>query len=580
MYRAFPRSLVLCLLLLLAAGVVVPAAASTVRTPGRAATPVPAGSGSGSSSITRDQFRQQLLAKFPMEQSARKGGQLILGEATDISTVNGILSSDFPTFYATGAIYESLVSGSPIDGSIVPGLADSWDVAPDGLTYIFHLNKKAAWHDGTDLTADDVVFSFQSVLDPNTGSFYSTTVNEAVASVRAIDADTVEIAARDKLVSFLYDGPGTVLVMPKHLWQDVGTESWSVDPGSTGQDPNRVIGTGPFRFKEWVYGDHVTLTRNDAYYDQVPNIDEFILRVLPDENAATQALIADETDVLEIIPPGQVENVQNTGDHKVDVYDLLSSTFYAYNVDPEKTTLFEDQRVRQALFQALDRHAITDTIFLGYGEVATGPQPKLSPAYAPDRMTAQYPFDPEKAKQLLAAAGWTDSDDDGLVDKDGTKMEFTLLLGEGGSTVEQMATYMQQAWSEVGAKVKVDLVPGGTLLEALDAREFDVALVAFNFGPDGSQGALFGCDAYETGFNFSRYCNPKYDELEQQQKREFDPAKRRDLLIEQSNLVWNDLPVGMIRFGVGRTGYTTRLHNFYPNGYAFLWSLPWVWLEE
>jgi len=275
-----------------------------------------------------------------------------------------------------------------------------------------------------------------------------------------------------------------------------------------------------------------------------------------------------------------VENVQNTGDHKVDVYDLLSSTFYAYNVDPEKTTLFEDQRVRQALFQALDRHAITDTIFLGYGEVATGPQPKLSPAYAPDRMTAQYPFDPEKAKQLLAAAGWTDSDDDGLVDKDGTKMEFTLLLGEGGSTVEQMATYMQQAWSEVGAKVKVDLVPGGTLLEALDAREFDVALVAFNFGPDGSQGALFGCDAYETGFNFSRYCNPKYDELEQQQKREFDPAKRRDLLIEQSNLVWNDLPVGMIRFGVGRTGYTTRLHNFYPNGYAFLWSLPWVWLEE
>lgn len=580
MYRALPQSLVLCLLLLLAASAVVPAAASTVQTPARAATPVPAGSGSGSSSITRDQFRQQLIATFPMAPPARKGGQLILGESTDISTVNGILSSDFPTFYVTGAIYESLVSGSPIDGSIVPGLADSWDVAPDGLSYTFHLNNKAAWHDGTDLTADDVVFSFQSVLDPNTGSFYSTTVNEAVASVRAIDADTVEIVARDKLVSFLYDGPGTVLIMPKHLWQDVGTESWSVDPGSTGQDPSRVIGTGPFRFKEWVYGDHVTLTRNDAYYDQVPTIDEFILRVLPDENAATQALIADETDVLEIIPPGQVENVQNTGGHKVDVYDLLSSTFYAYNVDPEKTTLFEDQRVRQALFQALDRQAITDTIFLGYGEVATGPQPKLSPAYAPDRMTAQYPFDPEKAKQLLAAAGWTDSDDDGLVDKGGTKMEFTLLLGEGGSTVEQMATYMQQAWSEIGAKVKVDLVPGGTLLEALDAREFDIALIAFNFGPDGSQGALFGCDAYETGFNFSRYCNPTYDDLEQQQKREFDQTKRRDLLIQQSNLVWNDLPVGMIRFGVGRTGYTTRLHNFYPNGYAFLWSLPWVWLEE
>ncbi len=580
MHRWSRRTPLALLVLLLVTIVLLPVSSSGAVLRAQPATPAAVSRGSGSSSITREQFRQQLLSQFPMQQPARQGGQVILGESTDISTLNGILSSDFPTFYVTGAIYEALVSGSPIDGSIVPGLADSWDVAADGITYTFHLNKQAAWHDGIDLTADDVLFSFQSVLDPNTGSFYSTTVNDAVASVRAIDPDTVEIVARDKLVSFLYDGPGTVLIMPKHLWQDVGTESWSIDPGSTGQDPNRVVGTGPFRFKEWVYGDHVTLIRNDAYYDQVPTIDEFILRVLPDENAATQALIAGETDVLEIIPPGQVENVRNTGEHQVDVYDLLSSTFYAYNVDPEKTLLFQDQRVRQALFQALDRRAITDTIFLGYGEVAIGPQPKLSPAYAPDRMTAQYPFDAEQAKQLLAAAGWTDSDDDGLVDKDGTKLEFTLLLGEGGSTVEQLATYMQQAWSEIGVKVKVDLVPGGTLLEALDAREFDIALIAFNFGPDGSQGALFTCDAYETGFNFSRYCNPGYDALDQQQKREFDPAQRNDLLIEQSNLVWNDLPVGMIRFGVGRTGYTTRLHNFYPNGYAFLWSLPWVWLEE
>jgi peptide/nickel transport system substrate-binding protein len=418
------------------------------------------------------------------------------------------------------------------------------------------------------------------VLDPNTGSLYATTVNDAVETVRAVDPDTVEIKAKDKLVTFLYDAPGTVLIMPQHLWQDVGTESWSVDPGSTGQDPSRVVGTGPFKFKEWAYGDHVTLVRNDAYYDQVPNIDEFVLRVLPDENAAVQALVTGETDVLEIIPPSQVDEVEETGEHAVEVYDLLSATFYAYNLDPEVTPLFQDKAVRQALFQALDRDGITESIFLGFGEAAVGPQPKLSPAYAPDRMTAEYPFDPEAAKKLLADAGWTDSNDDGTVDKDGEELEFSMLLAEGSGTVEQMATYMQEAWGEVGADVEIEEVPGGTLLEALDARDFELALVAFNFGPDGGQGPLYTCDAYDASFNFMRYCNPEYDELEQQQRREFDRGKRIDLLVQQANLVWSDLPVGMMRFGVGRTGYTTRLHNFYPNGYAFLWSLPYVWLEE
>ncbi|MBA3642845.1 MAG: hypothetical protein H0W59_02110, partial [Chloroflexia bacterium] len=213
--------------------------------------PAPAPTGS-TSSMSRDAFRQQLLQTFPMEQPATQGGTLVVGDQGDISTVNGILSADTQSFLITGAIYETLVGGSPIDGQIVPALADSWEMSADGLVYTFHLNTNAKWHDGTDLTAEDVAFSFSAVLDPNTGSLYTTTVNDAVASYRVIDADTFEITARDRLVSFLYDAPGTVAIMPRHIWQSVGFESWSVDGGSTGLDPTRVIGTGPFRFVEWV----------------------------------------------------------------------------------------------------------------------------------------------------------------------------------------------------------------------------------------------------------------------------------------------------------------------------------------
>lgn len=544
-----------------------------------AAAQTPPAPSESTASISRDAFRQQLLQTFPMEQPARQGGTLVVGDQGDISTVNGILSADAQSFLITGAIFETLVGGSPIDGQIVPALADSWEISADGLTYTFHLNQNAKWHDGTDLTAEDVAFSFGAVLDPNTGSLYTTTVNDAVASYRVIDPDTFEITARDRLVSFLYDAPGTVAIMPKHIWQSVGLESWSVDGGSTGLEPERVVGTGPFRFVEWVQGDHVTIGKNPDYYEVVPSIDQLIYRTLPDENAAVQSLITGDSDVLQIIPPAQVEAVEQTGNHSVSVYDLLDLTFFAFNLDPDQSPLFQDPKVRQALFQAIDRDTITETIFLGYGEAAIGTQPKLAPAYAPDRITTQYPFDPEAARALFAEAGWQLNDDD-VLERDGTEFEFDMLLAEGSATVDSLATYMQDAWRQVGVRMNIETTQGGALLERLNARQFEMMLLAFTMSPDGGQGALFSCGAYTTGFNFMRYCNPRYDELEEQQRREFDRTRRIDLMIEQTNIVWSDLPIAPIRFGVGRTGYSNRIHNFYPNGYGFLWSLPYIWLDE
>jgi peptide/nickel transport system substrate-binding protein len=535
---------------------------------------------SGASSITREQAQQEIVQHFAMTPAKHKGGRVILGESSDISTVNGILTNDTLTLAITGAIYEGLIGASPIDGKPVPALADSWDVSPDGLTYTFHLNKKAKWHDGVDFTADDVKFSFDAVLDPNTGSSYTTSVNEAIASYRVIDPDTFEVTARDRLVTFLYDGPGAVLIMPKHIWQNVGFESWTFDPGSTGQDPSRVIGTGPFKFKEWVQGDHVTLVRNDDYYDTVPNIDEFILQVQPDADTAVLALQDKSTDIMEIIPPAQMASVQNTPGLKVDIYNFYQFTYYAFNLDPEKTTLFQDQKVRQALFYALDRDSITKNIFLGYGEAAVGTQPKLSPAYAPDQMNPDYAFNPEKAKQLLAEAGWKDTNNNGTVDKDGQEMKFTLIAGDGDAVTKQIVSYMQQAWKEIGVKMEADFIAFPSLVDHLNKHDFQMTLLAVSLTPDGSQGGIFGCDSYRSGLNFMKYCNQKWDALDQQQKREFDSAKRTQELIQQSQIIWQDQPVGVLRFGVARTGYNTRMHNFYPNGYGFLWSLPYVWVDE
>jgi peptide/nickel transport system substrate-binding protein len=301
------------------------------------------------------------------------------------------------------------------------------------------------------------------------------------------------------------------------------------------------------------------------------------LQVQPNADSAVLALQNKAIDILEVIPPEQTEAVRNTAGMKVDVYNFYEYTAYMFNLDPDRTTLFTDPTVRQALFYAVDRDSITKNIFLGYGEPAVGVQPPLSPAYAPDRMTPTYAFDPDKARQLLASAGWTDTNGDGVVDKDGQKLKFELVYAGGATVVDQLVSYLKEAWAAIG----VDMEPRATsaLLDDLDSHDFQMALLALPLSTDGSQTINYACSAYDNGFNFMKFCDQQWDALDQQQRREFDPAKRRELLIEQSEIVWQQQPVGVIRFGVARTGYSARLHNFYPNGYGFLWSLPYVWVE-
>ena len=538
--------------------------------------PAGAQDATSTTSITRDEFRRQLLQAFPMEEPAQRGGQLILGGTVDLDTLNGILGNSPSTLAITGAIYEPLVGVSPIDGQPVPVLADSWEIGADGRTYTFHLNQAATWQDGEDFTAEDVKASFDAVLDPNTGSVFTAQVNDVVESYRVVDPDTFEIVARDRLASFLYDAPGAVLIMPKHIWETVSHDTWSVDPGSTGLDPSRVVGTGPFKFKEWVQGDHVTLVRNDAYFGGAPYLDELVYQVKRDVNAVVQALEDGEIDVIERVPAPEVDGLLATGRHKVDVYPLSDVTFYLYNLDPARSPFFQDQKVRQALLQGLDRQAMIDSIWAGFGQVAIGTQPELSPAFAPDQMSAQYSYDPEASRRLLQEAGWQ-LDGNGVFAKDGQPLEIDLVVQAGVKELEDAATAMAEDWKEIGVKVNVAKLTPDLLQQRLVSHDFDVWLIEIPFPLDGNQGFLFRCDTYDAGTNLMHYCNARYDELDELQKRELDPAKRRDLLIEQANIVWTEVPVGPLRFGVGRTGSTSRLHNFYPNGYGFLWSLPHIW---
>jgi peptide/nickel transport system substrate-binding protein len=549
------------------------------------ATPEAAAEGEVIRSMTRDEYNALLQENFAFEEPQNQGGQIIISQTADIATVNGLLTADYPTVYITGALFEPLVSTSPIDGQIVPALADSWEIAPDGKTYTFHLNQNATWHDGTDVTAEDVKFTFDVAMDETSPNPRRSTLVQLVDSYRVVDEHTFEMVSKEPFATFLYDVPFSIFTMPKHIWENVPPAEWPNDPGSTGQDPARVVGTGPWKFGEWRQGESVTLLRNDEYYDPfwVPVVDELVMRVLPDPATEVEALKAGEIDIVEVIPAPQTEEVQNTEGLKVDIYPGYSFSYVGLNLDPEKTTLFQDPRVRQALFIALDKEAIRDNIYAGFGEVALGTQPKLSFAYSPESYDETYAYDPERARQLLAEAGWEDTNGDGIVEKDGQEFRFELLTASGGGAVlDQLLAEMQQRWREIGIEMTPNLMEWSAMQDVTDnTHDFDALLQGFVWDPAGSQGSLFRCDAYDGGFNVIKYCNEEFDRLDDLQLRELDREKRRELLIQQSQIVWEDLPVLIYRFGVERPGYTDRLRNFFPTGNGGVyWSLPFVWIGE
>ena len=538
----------------------------------------PAASGEATRSLTREEFAAQQQEELQYTEAATPGGTFIDANTADIQTVQPLLAEEEFTIEVLDLVYDTLVGGSLWNGQIAPDqLADYWEVAADGRTYTFHLNKNATWHDGTDFTAADVQFSADALANPETGSAYTGNFIGTFESWRAIDDDTFELIATEPTYTALFEILSFYIV-PKHLWENVPLAEWRNDPGASGTDPSRVVGTGPFKFQEWIQGDSVTLVRNDAYYGKVPYLDSYVLRVWPDQTAMVNALLNDEIDAAELEAP-DIAAVEGTPGITVVHYPTRGFSYYEFNLDPEVTTKWQDQRVRQALLYALDRESIVDNILLGYAEVAQGTQPVVSYAYAPDQVTTNYTYDPEKATALLAEAGWTDTDGDGVVDKDGEPLAFELLYQTGSPLTDQLVAYLQDAWSGIGVAATPRSLEFPALIEATTTNPtFEMALYGFSWNASFIQDFMFGCDQYQVGFNDMKYCNEELDAIYNQAKRTFDEEARRELLIQASNIVNDEQPVAVLYFNQDHDGFRDVVQNYRPSTWGE--DLTQVWIQQ
>ena len=535
----------------------------------------PAGEGP-MTSLTREEYRAQVRAAMGFTEAATPGGTFIRAIVSDPQTIHPLLADDEDSINIVEQIYDPLIGTDLLTGGPAPsGLADSWEIAADGRTYTFHLNPDATWHDGTPVTADDVQFSFDALANPDVGSSYQQTFLDATESWRVVDEHTFEVVAKEPLFTFLYDL--VTWIIPRHVWGDAPVADWRTDGGATGQEAARVVGSGPFKFREWLPGESVTLDRNADYFDQAPYLDSYTVVIRPDQTAIVNALLNGEIDAASL-EPADVATVASADGLSVATYPTADFNFYLTNLDPEKSTLFQDVRVRQALLYALDRESMARDILLDSARVAHGTQPEISYAYAPDRLTTQYTYDPGKARQLLADAGWTDADGDGIVELEGTPLSFDVLYPGGSPTYDQELAYMQDAWREVGVDARPTALDFPALVGTITGdHTFDMAFLGFGWDATFIQDLMFGCAQYEGGFNVVRYCNPQLDEINARAKRTLPEEPRRELVIAATDLINEDLPVAVLHFLDANVGYSSRLQNFRPTAWGL--DLVSIWIN-
>lgn len=533
--------------------------------------------------VTREEAMAAITAAFPFTEPENMGGDLIYQQSTDIGTVNPILVTDTYASYITGMVFEGLIGGSVVDGTDIPtGLADGWEISADGLEYTIFLNPNVTWHDGTPFTAADVVFSFDACLADDSQSVRKGTVESVLDHYEQVDDYTVKFYAKAPSGIFLTEALGQFGIVAKHIWEGVAPIDWPSDGGSTGTDPSRVVGTGPLKFEEWKLGETVSLVKNENYWqpEEVPYIDRFIYQVVPDSNTIIAALQTGATDVGDGTFDSAGDLANSNPELQIVAYDTLNWNYFHCIQDPSKFELFTDVNVRQALLYALDRQLMADMVWFGYAIQADGTQPVLSIAYDPSRINTIYNYDPEKAKSLLEASGWVDSDGDGIREKDGVKLSFDCIYSEGTSTYPVQIPYMQDAWKQVGIEAVTSAVPFQTLLDETDAGTYNMAVQGFGWTVDGGQDAMFASDMTPpNGFNSMRYSNADYDALVIPSKTEIDQAKRIDILIEQSNICNDDAAVGINVFRQQISIAGPNVHNFFPNGLSYFWWINKAWLD-
>jgi peptide/nickel transport system substrate-binding protein len=512
----------------------------------------------------------------------RSGGHAVLGSPADPQKLTSVLIGDSVSNTVASFLNDSLLT-KDINGELRPLLAEAVPrPSSDGLTIPFKLHS-ATWTDGTALTADDVVFTYNLMVDPkNAGvnSVYSSQLRAFVASVTAADARTVVFQMKKPYAPFLsaYCSGAMFGILPKHVLGSLSPQALN----SSDYNSNPAVTNGMFKFVKWDRGSQVVLARNERYYRGAPRLEQLVVKTVSGGTVAVaNQLKTGEVDIGQF-DFSQVDSMRTADGVSVLSVDAPGFIFYIHQLDPAKpaSRFFASRDVRRALLMALDRQAMVDAILFKQGTVADSTVPRISWGYNKN-VHPRYGFDRAGAERLLDAAGWAKGAD-GIREKNGEKFRFEILLPAGIKYLEDIAASLQDQWKRIGVQATPKTGDLATVIVPAfyNTRNFDMLLSGIGLGdePD-SQSLLFSSAAAAPGgANAAPFKDSRVDSLLADGVATFDRAKRAQIYAQVQDIVIEELPVAPLFFQKVLLGVTRRVQGikFSPVGGNSYYKDVWV----
>ena len=454
------------------------------------------------------------------------GDTLIIGAVGKAGTLNPVLESSGVSAQVKDIIFDGLIRIGE-KGEILPCLAVRWEGNGEGSEWDFHLKKGVKFHDGHPFTAEDVEFTFNLDLDPNIHSPYSDIIQQ-IEKLTVKDLYTINIKLTKPSASFLNKLDRGIL--PKHLLEGENLHLTQFN--------YKPIGTGPFHLTNWS-PDKIVLEANQDYFLGRPYLDGVVVKLFTNKSIIWANLMKGEIDAFQNLEPADYERIGKVSHLKV--YSYLMSYYYliTFNLN---YFLFKDRRVRQALNYAIDKDTIIKKVLRGRGNICSGTIITNSWAYNPQ--VKPFPYNPKKALELLAEAGWQDTDGDYILDKNKHPFEFQLLLCKGFDEIDAATLMIMEQLSNIGVRVRVkNLSLKSFMQKHLYRKNFEAAFLFINSGVDPDRSYQFWHSSQiKNGYNFFSYHNPLIDQLLDEGRHTSTQEQRKKIYYQFQEQMKKDPP--------------------------------------
>ncbi len=466
----------------------------------------------------------------------QRGGSITIASTVDAVNFHPFKVTDSASRRYQQYVYAGgLVTNDPRNPrQQIPDLAERWSLGDDRVTYTFRLRPDIRWSDGHPITSADFKWTFEQAREPANGFPYVTNF-EPIVSYEAPDARTLVVTLKEPLAVGL-ESADAVRPLPKHIWERLDWNDSSRNPEIMAP----TVASGPFKVKEWQRDSHAVFVANDLYFRGRPNIDSLTIQIVGTNQIAFEMLRAGEVDFAGLQPEHyeQAKRMEH-----VSVYEWwppdASWSYLGFNL---RRPQLQDPRVRRALAHAIDRQPIIERILYNLAQPTYSAFTPACWCYNPD--VAKYDYNPERARALLAEAGWLPAAD-GVLAKDGQRLRIRLLFGPNSSKVrERVGTLAHEEFRKLGVEVELQGLEWAAFLQAIKSPPFDwdMTVLGWSSSVEPHWAHVIWSEKTIPALNAGAYVNKRVEDLFDQGAREFDPGRRTLIYQEIQRIISEDAP--------------------------------------